>query len=675
MKTTQKFLPRMLLLLLAAVACAWPAVAQEKPASPEAPSPTPAARPTQSSVARGPQKIEREGVEVEFTIEPLEEAGKTSDLMEAKEASVRFKITDKATRTPLSGVKPAVWLTRRGDVAPDDKLCREKVQSFLQGSLRSRPDVDLNAYYLLALNQEANISVIDPLLGFGSSKLLTLVMLQSPGEDWAQKPGDERLFVSMPLAGQVAVVDTGTWKVLTNVDAGTKPTRLRLQPDGRYLWVGNDVAAGGESGVTVIDTTTLKVVARLQTGAGHHEFDFSGDSRFAFVTNQDDGTLSVIDVQKLAKVKEIKTGAPASSVAFSPLGNAVYVVNGADGQIAVVDTRSQQVAARIQARPGITSVRFAPGGRWGFVPNPTESVVHVFDASTNRLAHTIGVDKGPDQVAFTRAFAYVRSNASTEVSLIRLSTMGGQPDVVKFPGGQNAPADAPVAASVADVIVPAPEGNSVLVANPADRTIYYYSEGMAAPMGSFQNYRRNPRAVMVVDRSLREVTSGVYATTTKLPKSGVYDVAFLLDSPRITHCFAAEAQPNPEVKREKQTALRIEYLNEDKRLRVGENYKLRFKLIETETNKAKSDLADVRVLTFLAPGIWQKRDFARSVGQGVYELDINVPQTGVYMVFVESRSQGVAFRQLPYLTLQAAASAPASAPSAATDKPGEVGRQ
>jgi hypothetical protein len=62
----------------------------------------------------------------------------------------------------------------------------------------------------------------------------------------------------------------------------------------------------------------------------------------------------------------------------------------------------------------------------------------------------------------------------------------------------------------------------------------------------------------------------------------------------------------------------------------------------------------VRVLTFLAPGIWQRRDFARSVGEGVYELDINVPQTGVYLIFVESASQGVAFRQLPYLTVQAA---------------------
>ncbi|HEX2270590.1 MAG TPA: cytochrome D1 domain-containing protein [Pyrinomonadaceae bacterium] len=604
-----------------------------------------------------PQRIEREGVEVEFTIEPVEvhskEPGKSSELMEAKEAVVRFRIKDKTTKTPLSGVKPAVWLTQRGEGASDEKECREKIQSFLQGSLRSRPDVDLNAYYLLALNEESNISVIDPLLGFGSSKLLTLVMLKRPGEDWVQKVSDEKLFVSMPLANQIAVVDTGTWKVVANIDAGLKPSRVRLQPDGKYLWAGNDAAPSGkQSGVTVIDTATLKIVAQLETGHGHHEIDFSSDNRFAFVTNEEDGTLSVIDIQKLSKIKDLKTGAPVTSIAFSTLANALYVVNEIEGSIAVVDTRSQQIATRIQTKPGIRNVRFAPGGRWGFVPNPKENVVYVFDASTNRLAHTIGVDKGPDQVAFTGAFAYLRSTGSTEVRIVRLSTLNGQPDITKFPGGQTAPAEATVEPSLGDLIAPAPEGNSVLVANPADRIIYYYSEGMAAPMGSFQNYRRKPRAVAVVDRSLREITTGVYSTTTKLPKSGVYDVAFLLDSPRITHCFSAEAKPNPDVPREKQVAIRVEYLNNDQQLRVAENYKLRFKVIDNATSKTKSDLKDVRVLTLLSSGIWQKREFARPVGNGVYELDIKVPQTGVYFVFVESKSQGVSFRQLPYLTLQ-----------------------
>ena len=38
---------------------------------------------------------------------------------------------------------------------------------------------------------------------------------------------------------------------------------------------------------------------------------------------------------------------------------------------------------------------------------------------------------------------------------------------------------------------------------------------MAAPMGHFQNYGKQPRAVLVVVRSLREVRPGVYETTAR----------------------------------------------------------------------------------------------------------------------------------------------------------------
>jgi hypothetical protein len=94
-----------------------------------------AAVPVLAQKKTAPQKIEREGVEVEFTIEPIKEPGKTSELMEAKEALVRFKIHDKASKTPLAGVKPAVWLTQREEGIADAKQCREKIQSFLQGNI------------------------------------------------------------------------------------------------------------------------------------------------------------------------------------------------------------------------------------------------------------------------------------------------------------------------------------------------------------------------------------------------------------------------------------------------------------------------------------------------------------------------------------------------------------
>ena len=650
----------LLFCLIAAVSA--PASAQEgRAVSTPKTAATPA--PAPSSVKSGPQKIVKEGIEVEFTIEPSGAAGSASAPMAAEEATVRFRVRDTATGTPLSGVRPSAWMTlREGAAAADAQRCREKVQSFLQGSLRARPDVDLNTYYILALNPEPNISVIDPLLGFGGSKLLTLVMLNSPGEDWALAADRTKLFVSMPQANQVAVVDTTTWKVIANLDAGLKPSRLALQPDQKYLWVGNDGEGTQEGGVSVIDTSSLKVVATIATGAGHKEIVFGGDNKFAFVANRDAGTLSILDVPALRKLKDVKTGAQASALAFSPLSRAVYVLSEAEGSVAVVDGQSHTIATRIAVQPGVKSVRFAPGGRYGFVPNAEQSVVHIFDASTNRLLHSPPVGKGPDQVAFTGAFAYVRSTGTEEVSMIRLCTIGKEIDIVKFPGGQLAPGTSRNASALADAFVAAPEGNTMLVANPADKMIYYYSEGMAAPMGNFQNYKREPRAVMVVDRSLREESRGVFTTNVKLPRSGAYDVSFLLDSPRIIHCFEAEARPNPALTAERRTAIRAEYMNAGRQLRVGEPYKLRFKLTDTATGQPKADLKDVRVLFFLTPGIWQKRDFAKPVGEGVYELELNAPQEGVYMIFIESQSQGVSFRQLPYLTLEAKAAAVPAAP-------------
>src|SRR5690349_3615940 len=380
-----------------------------------------------------PQKLVQDGIEIEFTAEP---ATHKAELLAGEDTVFRIKIRDTTSKTPITNVRPAVWVAQRerpGSPAPVQ--CRAKVESYLQGSLRSRPDVDLNTYYLLTLNEEASLSVIDPLLGFGGSKLLTLVMLKSPGEDWVLSSDRMKLFVSMPRVNEIAVVDTATWKVIANIDVGVKPSRIALQPDEKYLWVTND------GGVTAIDTATLKTAKQIATGAGIHGLAFAADNKFAFVTNRDDGTLSVISVSKLKKLKDVKTGAPASSLSFSPLSKALYVGNEADGNVAVVDASTHKLITNIATAPGLKTIRFADGGRWGFIANTVDSNVYIFDASTNRLVHKQQVGEAPDQLAFTNNFAYVRSLGSEQVSAIRLSTLDKQVDLVKFPGGQNPPGD------------------------------------------------------------------------------------------------------------------------------------------------------------------------------------------------------------------------------------------
>src|ERR1044072_8397676 len=216
--------------------------------------------------AQTPQAVTDQGVSIEFRITQVgRKVKKDSGLMAGEDATASFIIRGTDGSVPLSNLRPAVWIDQRPGKDPSDlKQCRDKIQAFLQSSLSKRPILDLNSYFVLALNEEGNISVIDPLSGFGGSKRYNLIDLPGPGEDWVLNTDQNRLYVSVPSANQVVVIDTATWKTLGNIDAGMKPSRVALQHDGKYLWVENS-----GSGVTVIDTATLKVAAQLSTGAGH----------------------------------------------------------------------------------------------------------------------------------------------------------------------------------------------------------------------------------------------------------------------------------------------------------------------------------------------------------------------------------------------------------------------
>src|SRR4026208_982766 len=241
-----------LLLLLSTVA----ALAQE---------PAKAAKKDQPPIS--PQKLVEQGIAIEFTVDA--QTPNAARPKAAEDANIKFKISDTTTGTPVKGLSLSAWLSLRdGEKAAEDAQCREKIRSYLTGSMRARPDVDLNSYYILALNKSADISVIDPLLGFGGSKLLTLVMMKSPGEDWVLTKDGEKLFVTLPAINQVAMIDTRSWKVASYIDTGIKPTSITLQPDQKYVWIGHEGSQPAASGVTVIDTETLKVAAQISTGAG-----------------------------------------------------------------------------------------------------------------------------------------------------------------------------------------------------------------------------------------------------------------------------------------------------------------------------------------------------------------------------------------------------------------------
>ncbi len=616
---------------------------------------------------------EREIVLIESWIGAGMPRGGEDTLMEGEFARLEFRIRSEANGEPLQGVYPGVWIDltqaadgRRPGAALD---CRARVGTYLQGLVGMRPMIDLNSYYVMVLNRDASIAVIDPVVGVtGITSLLTSIPLKRPGADWAKTADEKTLFVSLPQAGEVAVVDLDTFKVRDNIAAGARPMRLPLQPDGRYLWVGNDVPGDQPGGVTVIDTASLEVVATFATGVGHHEIAFSDDSRTAFVTNRGSGTVTLVDVATLARVGDIATGPVPVSVAYSTLSKALYVADGETGEVMIIDGERRALATRVRLSPGLGPLRFSQNGRWGLVVNPARDEVHVIDAASNDLAHTVPMAGRPYQLAISATFAYVRKLDSERVSMINLQQLerGGQVIVNEFAAGSQPPGDTKDL-SIADAIVPAALEAAMLVVSPADATVYYYMEGMNAPMGAFRNYGHQPRAVQIANRALKEERPGVYAATVKVPAAGTFEVAFLNETPEFLHCFTLQAHANPSLAPDVEP-LAIEYLLEHRRVQAGATTRLRFRLTDPATDAPREDLRDVQVKFFRAPRSDLTELTARHVGEGIYEAELPLRRAGAYYVYVAVPSLRVAYKDLRYLTLMArsgkvAAPAPGKSPA------------
>jgi YVTN family beta-propeller protein len=613
-------------------------------------------RETEPVAQDNPNLITREGVNVEFSALPV---GGVRELTAGDWADVTFRVTDAGTGDPIKGRYPAAWMdigeawAAMGDGPMD---CRSRVATYLQGIVGVRPMIDLNSHFLLVMNRDNSISVIDPAVGItGITNLFAQVNLTSPGADWVLNDDNKKLFVTMPTTGKVALVDTESFKVSHEIEAGARPMRVELQRDQRYLWVGNDSPDLEKSGVTVIDSQDLEPLAFIPTGPGHHEIAFTDGDRYAFVTNRDGGTVSVIDVQALQKIGDVETGPKPMAVAYSALGSAIYVTDADAGTVTVIDPDSREIRTRIEAEPGVGPLRFNRDGRWGMVVNASTDTVFVIDSSSDRLAHAVSVGKQPYQVSFTNNLAYVRSLGTQDVGLIPVSELDGAdtPPVTYIPAGQRPPGVA-AEISIADSIVPAvKQAAAAYIVNQAEGTVSYYMEGMGAPMGSFRNYGHEARAIEIVDRSLVEVTPGVYRGRVKIPVEGKYDVAFMMDTPQFLHCFRAAVAPNEADKDLGSGQLAVDYDVNKRYITVGEPRTIRFRLTDAATGAPASGIPDVSVLYYQSNGRDRTMKPATLVGEGLYEATVEASGPATYYVYVGAPSRELQYSDQPFLSLMA----------------------
>ncbi len=617
-------------------------------------------------------EIVREGIRVELNLVPTGEDADAT-LRERAPFRVTVRMTDAETGEPVSERIPALWVDHRDqEAASPIEACRDRITGYIQERMKRQPVADLNSYLVVTLNRGNNLTVLNPFFGMGVTQTETTVRLPGEGADWVLSPDESRLFVTIPLRNLVAEVDTDSWDVVRRFPVDTKPTRMVRSPTGKRLWV--SVQGGDAPGVAILDAATGEEVGRVEAGPGAHRVAFRDDGEVAYVTGEEDGLVRAVDVSTLETVAEPETGPAPSAVAHSEVSGRFYVVDRKDGSVTLLDDETHEVALRMEGTPGKSEVAFDASGRWGFLLNRDSGEVLVLDAEIDRIRHGFAGDGRPYAVAFTERFAYVRSEGTVEVAMIPLrdldpATRGGalardfgaQEQSVSstygnvrpssFPAGQIAPG------THGDLGVARPmtrahhKRDALYVAAPGDKSVsfYKYMEGMPTPAGNLKTYAFEPKAVLTVGRSLDETAPGTYTASVQMPARGNYEAVFLLEEPRIVHCFPFEVEaddaanaPHPDLKLEPV---------EGSHLVAGAPSRLRFRLV-TRLDGEPVEGAAVQV-RLTSPRGWADVSTAREVGGGLYELEARPPRPGPYYLSVRVPGMNKAFLDQHYLVIRA----------------------
>lgn len=592
--------------------------------------------------------VEHKGVKLTARVEPFAPGGnKPSALTERGFARVTLEIADTTTGRPVSGLTPGGWF----DLLPEGvdrttESCNDKVRSFLSGGLLSTPATNLNRFYVLILNGDGTVSIVDPQLQFGGSRLLATIRPSAPAIDWAIDPAGLRVWLAIPEQRQLLEVETFGWKPVRSIQLPIAPTSVLIQPGSGRVWAVGDTV-DGTGAVIVVDPDEGKIVSQLPIGAGPHELVFETDGRYAIVTSFKTSTIAMIDAAAMNVARTERVDGELTSLSWSVPAAAATVVERRSGSVYVFDPTGRRDTRRVVVAPGITRAEAAPDVPYAVVLQPAVRRVHVVDLARVTVGQATEVLGTPDEVSFSAGLGYVHHSTTENLFTFPIPLLGnGKPLTrVAVPAGQTAPGVVVRRGSVRAVTKVFGE-NAVLVAAPADRAVYYYREGMAAPMGSFKSYGKTPVGVRVIDRGFRETKPGEYQTVAQVDAAGRYDLVLLLSSPSIVQCVpftvARDASRDAEG-RGVQRSFKLAWKGDAPELVIGSPTTVRIVLQDAATGAPVAGATDLHARVAI-PGRWQSDLPFTPVGApetGTYDATFIPPEPGAYVFFFSSRALGM----------------------------------
>jgi YVTN family beta-propeller protein len=202
-----------------------------------------------------------------------------------------------------------------------------------------------------------------------------------------------------------------------------------------------------EHTVTVIDTHTNAPIATIQVGKRPRGIELSHDGSRLYVAlsglpkcppsvpdeecaklERDlkaDG-IAAVDVKTLQVVKVYQAGSDPEQFDITPDGRLI-VANEDSASATVLDLRTGDITARVPVGREPEGVRVAPGGAWVLVTNESDNSISIIDPKSLKVVRTVPVGKRPRDIAFTPDGRTAYVSGEFDGSLYRIRVPQGDP--------------------------------------------------------------------------------------------------------------------------------------------------------------------------------------------------------------------------------------------------------
>jgi YVTN family beta-propeller protein len=245
-----------------------------------------------------------------------------------------------------------------------------------------------------------------------------------------------------------------------------------------YKWTNNTPSVGlaasgtGDIAAFVATNTTNAPITAMVTVTPS-----VSSPELAYITNDNDGTVSVINTTTNAVVATVTVGNRPQGVSVSPDGSRVYVANEVDNSVSVINTATNTVVATVPVGTNPFGLSVSPDGSRVYVANKASNSVSVINTATNTVVATVtglymplGVSVSPDG-----SRVYVSNFNLNTVSVIKTSdnTIEATVMVADFSSGLSVSPDG------SRVYVVSANDNTVRVIKTSDNSVTSINVGNA----------------------------------------------------------------------------------------------------------------------------------------------------------------------------------------------------